>query len=60
VNTLKVKLVELCSVVLKDIELDLHIMVVNIVLKFQSPLQVIMVFMLIGNSKWSREKVKIG
>jgi hypothetical protein len=34
-----------------EIELDLHIMVVNIVLKFQSPLQVIMVFMPIGNSK---------
>ena len=29
---------------LAEIELDLHIMVVNIVLKFQSPLQVIMVF----------------
>ena len=34
-------------------------MVVNIVLKFQSPLQVIMVFMPIGNSKWSTAKVKI-
>jgi hypothetical protein len=40
-------------------EPDLHIMVVNIVLKFQSPLQVIMVFMPIGNSKWSTAKVKI-
>jgi hypothetical protein len=29
------------------------------VLKFQSPLQVIMVFMPIGNSKWSTAKVKI-
>jgi hypothetical protein len=46
VNTLKVKLVK-------------FIMVVNIVLKFQSPLQVIMVFMPIGNSKWSTAKVKI-
>ena len=44
---------------LAAIELDLHIMVVNIVLKFQSPLQVIMVFMPIGNSKWSTAKVKI-
>ena len=44
---------------LAEIELDLHIMVVNIVLKFQSPLQVIMVFMPIGNSKWSKAKVKI-
>ena len=42
---------------LTEIELDLHIMVVNIVLKF--PLQVIMVFMPIGNSKWSTAKVKI-
>jgi len=44
---------------LAEIKLDLHIMVVNIVLKFQSPLQVIMVFMPIGNSKWSTAKVKI-
>ena len=44
---------------LAAIEPDLHIMVVNIVLKFQSPLQVIMVFMPIGNSKWSTAKVKI-
>jgi hypothetical protein len=31
----------------------------DIVLKFQNPLQVIMVFMPIGNSKWSTAKVKI-
>jgi hypothetical protein len=30
-----------------------------VVLKFQSSLQVIMVFMPIGNSKWSTAKVKI-
>ena len=42
-----------------EIELDLHIMVVNIVLKFQSPLQVIMVFVPIGYSKWSTAKIKI-
>jgi hypothetical protein len=34
-------------------------MIVSIVLKFQSPLQVIMVSMPIGNSKWSTAKVKI-
>jgi hypothetical protein len=44
---------------LAEIELDLHIMIVNIVLKFQSPLQVIMVLMPIGNTKWSTAKVNI-
>ena len=44
---------------LAEIELDLHIMGVNIILKFQSPLQVIMFYMPIGNSKWSTAKVNI-